>query len=67
VNQRGFFGLSALMLAAEHTTNPEVIEVLLAAGADRNARSSGGMRAAEFAVTNTFVTGGPAAAALAAP
>jgi hypothetical protein len=60
-------GSAQQVLAARFAANPVVVTVLLDAGADRNAHSTGGLRAADFALANECLEGSAAAAALRRP
>lgn len=56
----GPLGYTPLMLAATAGTRPEVLDLLLAAGADPLARSSEGKRAVDYARDNDEIFGTPA-------
>ncbi len=57
-------GLTPLMWAALFTTSPAVIDLLLDAGADRDARTTGGATARDCAALNPRLQGTPELAAL---
>jgi ankyrin repeat protein len=49
--------MTALMKAASHNSNPEVIKVLLAAGANGRLLSKEGKTASDFAKDNPHIKG----------
>jgi len=57
VNARNREGSSPLMIAARHNKNPEVITVLLKAGADVKAKNNDGKTALDCAKNNESIKG----------
>jgi hypothetical protein len=60
--EQGMFdaGMTPLMWAADRNENPEVISVLLKAGADVNAKHRSGRTALDYAKENESIKGTPA-------
>jgi ankyrin repeat protein len=64
IDDRDFFGQTALMLAACHTTNPEIVQLLIEAGADTRAKDNEGKTAFDLAAANGALRGSAAYQAL---
>jgi ankyrin repeat protein len=60
VNEKFYHdGKTLLILAAQYNSNPEVISVLLEAGADANKKDNSGRNARDYAGMNEHLQGTP--------